>query len=84
MPGVVLALLGMPWLAGWITLLVLPLMLIATSSVCRFQRRLPEMEAKGSVWGFVVFVLVFQTVQSACSLWGYAAALTRRGIDWKR
>ena len=48
------------------------------------QRRLTEMEAKGSLWGFVLFVLVFQTVQSACSLWGYAAALTRRGLDWKR
>lgn len=83
-PGVALALLGMPWLAGWLTLLVLPLMLIGTASVCRFQRRLPEMEAKGSAWGFLLFVLVFQVVQSACSLWGYAAALTRRGIDWKR
>ena len=83
-PGVALALLGMPWLAGWLTLLVLPLMLIGTVSVCRFQRRLPEMEAKGSAWGFLLFVLVFQVVQSACSLWGYAAALTRRGIDWKR
>ena len=37
-----------------------------------------------SAWGFLLFVLVFQVVQSACSLWGYAAALTRRGIDWKR
>ena len=83
-PGVALALLGMPWLAGWLTLLVLPLMLIGTVSVCRFQRRLPEMEARGGAWGFLLFVLVFQVVQSACSLWGYAAALTRRGIDWKR
>lgn len=83
-PGVALALLGMPWLAGWITLLVLPLMLIGTASVWRFQRRIPEMAGRGSVWGFVLFVLVFQTVQSACSLWGYAAALTRRGLAWKR
>ena len=82
-PGVALALLGMPWLAGWVTLLVLPLMLIGTVSVCRYQRRIPEMAGRSSLWGFVLFVLVFQTVQSACSLWGYAAALTRRGLAWK-
>lgn len=82
-PGVALALLDMPWLAGWVTLLVLPLMLIGTVSVCRYQRRIPEMAGRSSLWGFVLFVLVFQTVQSACSLWGYAAALTRRGLAWK-
>ena len=60
------------------------LMLIGTVSVCRYQRRIPEMAGRSSLWGFVLFVLVFQTVQSACSLWGYAAALTRRGLDWKR
>ena len=84
LPGVALALLGMPWLAGWLTLLVLPLVVLGSASVWCFQKRLPEVKVRDSLWGYLLFVLLFQTVQSLCSLWGYCQALTRRTVRWKR
>ncbi len=81
--GVVLALMGMPWLVGLMTLLTLPLVGMGMYSVYRFQTRIPTLRVRNSAWGLVCFLVVFQPVQSLCSLRGYAQALTRRRLAWK-
>lgn len=81
--GVVLALLGMPWFVGWLTLLTLPALLISSASVYRFQSKIPAVRIQNSFCGFICFVLFFQAIQSVCSLTGYLAALTKHALAWK-
>ena len=73
--GIVLALLGMPWLAGGATLLTLPALAVVMASVYAFQRRVAGVHVKNSVAGLLCFAVLFQPVQSLCSLDGYARAL---------
>lgn len=81
--GVILALLGWPLLVGWLTLLVLPLTLIGIFSVYDFQRRIPAVHIRHSLLGFLCYLVLFQPVQSLCSLTGYWQALTGRRLHWK-
>lgn len=81
--GVVLALLGMPWLVGWLTLLTLPAVLVGSISVYRFQKKIPAIQIQNSLLGLLCFFALFQAIQSVCSLWGYLQALGRRRFSWK-
>lgn len=81
--GVVLAVLGWPLFVGWLTLLVLPLTLIGIYSVYAFQRRIPAVHIRHSLPGFLCYLVLFQPVQSLCSLAGYWQALTGRRLHWK-
>ena len=81
--GIVLALLGMPWLAGGATLLTLPALAVVMASVYAFQRRVAGVRVKNSVAGLLCFAVLFQPVQSLCSLDGYARALLGCGVRWK-
>lgn len=81
--GVVLLCLGWNWFVGWMTLWMLPGMLINASSVCRFQRRQEGVTIRHSAVGMICFAALFQTVQSLCSLLGYAQALAHKPIRWK-
>ena len=71
--GVVLLCLGRDWLVGWMTLWTLPGLAINGLSVYAFQRR-----QEGAV-----IALVFQTLQSLCSLAGYAQAALQKPLRWK-
>ena len=81
--GVCLCLFGIHWFVGWLTLLMLPVLLISSASVYLFQKRLPAVQPKNSALGLVCFIFCFQTIQSLCSLWGYCQALTKQNIHWK-
>lgn len=81
--GIVLALLGMPWLAGGATLLTLPALAVVMASVYAFQRRVAGVHVKNSVAGLLCFAVLFQPVQSLCSLDGYARALLGCRVRWK-
>lgn len=81
--GIVLALLGMPWLAGGATLLTLPALAVVMASVYAFQRRVAGVHVKNSVTGLLCFAVLFQPVQSLCSLDGYARALLGCRVRWK-
>lgn len=81
--GVVMALLGMPWLVGGTTLLTLPALAVGMASVYAFQRRIAGIRVKNSMAGLLCFVTLFQPVQSLCSLDGYARELMGFRLRWK-
>ncbi|HEX8263666.1 MAG TPA: glycosyltransferase, partial [Allosphingosinicella sp.] len=84
-PGLVLALFGFYWLAGPITLLVLPLAALWNLVIFRIQMRMLRrsgIEMKRSLAGFVLFALAYPLLMQPVSLWGYVAELTGRKKEW--
>ena len=81
--GAALALLGMPWLVGCATLLTLPALEVSMASVYIFQRRVAGIHVKNSMAGLLCFAVLFQPVQSLCSLDGCARALLGCRVRWK-
>lgn len=81
--GVVLLCLGRDWLVGWMTLWTLPGLAINGLSVYAFQRRQEGAVIAHSAVGLLCFALVFQTLQSLCSLAGYAQAALQKPLRWK-
>jgi biofilm PGA synthesis N-glycosyltransferase PgaC len=84
-PGLVLALCGIYWLAGPITLLVLPLAALWNLVIFRIQMRMLRragIEMKRSLAGFAAFALAYPLLMQPVSLWGYVAELTGRRKEW--
>lgn len=82
--GVLLLCMGMNWFVGWLTLWMLPALLITAVSVYVFQRRQEGVVIRHSAMGALCFLLLFQTIQSFCSLAGYAQAALKRPLSWKK
>lgn len=85
LPGLVLALCGIYWLAGPVTLLVLPLAALWNLVIFRIQTRMLKragIEMKRSRRGFVAFVLAYPLFMQPVSLWGYVAELSGRRKEW--
>ncbi|MET1111872.1 MAG: glycosyltransferase [Allosphingosinicella sp.] len=84
-PGLVLALCGFYWLAGPVTLLVLPLAALWNLVIFRIQMRMLRragIEMKRSWAGFAAFALAYPLLMQPVSLWGYVAELTGRRKEW--
>ncbi|HEX8063743.1 MAG TPA: glycosyltransferase [Allosphingosinicella sp.] len=84
-PGLVLALCGIYWLAGPVTLLVLPLAALWNLVIFRIQMRMLRragIEMKRSLAGFAAFALAYPLLMQPVSLWGYVAELTGRRKEW--
>ena len=84
-PGLVLAFCGIYWLAGPVTLLVLPLAALWNLVIFRIQMRMLRragIEMKRSLRGFAAFVFVYPLLMQPVALWGYAAELTGRRKEW--
>jgi len=84
-PGLVLALFGFYWIAGPITLLVLPLAALWNLIVFRIQNRMLKrrgIEMARSHVGFLLYLFLYPLVMQPVSLWGYAAELTGRRKEW--
>lgn len=84
-PGLVLALCGIYWLAGPVTLLVLPLAALWNLVIFRIQMRMLRragIEMRRSLAGFVAFAFAYPLVMQPVSLWGYVAELTGRRKEW--
>jgi biofilm PGA synthesis N-glycosyltransferase PgaC len=85
LPGLVLALCGIYWLAGPITLLVLPLAVLWNLIIFRIQTRMLRragIRMERSLGGFVVFALAYPLLMQPVSLWGYAAEMSGRKKEW--
>jgi len=85
LPGLVLAVFGIFWLAGPITLLVLPLAALWNVVIYRIQTRMlkrEEIEMEKSWWGFVLFAFVYPLVMQPISVWGYVAEFTGGKKQW--
>jgi len=84
-PGLVLALFGIYWLAGPVTLLVLPLAALWNLVIYRIQMRMLRragIEMDRSLAGFAAFALAYPLLMQPVSLWGYVAELTGRRKEW--
>ena len=81
--GVALLCMGLNWFVGWMTLWTLPALLAGAASVYAFQRRQEGIVIRQSVLGAACFLAFFQTLQSLCSLLGYAQAALQRPLRWK-
>jgi biofilm PGA synthesis N-glycosyltransferase PgaC len=85
LPGLVLAFCGIYWLAGPVTLLVLPLAALWNLVIFRIQTRMLKragIEMSRSRRGFALFVLVYPLLMQPVSLWGYAAEMSGRRKEW--
>ena len=68
-PGVILALLGYPYLVGLLTVFTALVGVVFFLTVYRYQKRL-GIPFRNSLVGFVLFLLFFQLVQSTAALHG--------------
>lgn len=84
-PGLLLAVLGVFWLAGPITLLVLPIAALWNLVIYRIQTRLLKrngIEMKKSILGFVLYAFIYPLLMQPVSVWGYFAELIGGRKTW--
>jgi len=84
-PGLALAFFGIYWLAGPITLLVLPLAALWNLVIYRIQTRMLKREnidMYKSAGGFVLFAFIYPFLMQPVSVWGYLAELTGGKKQW--
>lgn len=84
-PGLILAVFGIYWLAGPITLLVLPLAAIWNILIYRIQMRMlrkNDIEMEKSWSGFILFAFIYPFLMQPVSVWGYISELFGRKKGW--
>jgi poly-beta-1,6-N-acetyl-D-glucosamine synthase len=84
-PGIIAALFGYYWLAGLMTLLILPLAALWNVVVFRIQTNLMNdlgLELKHSKSGLLFYMLFYPFIMQPVSLWGYAAELLGMKKSW--
>ncbi|WP_197489790.1 glycosyltransferase [Erythrobacter neustonensis] len=85
LPGLVLAALGIYWLAGPITLLVLPIAALWNIIIYRIQSRMLKKEGityAKSALGFLVYAFAYTLVMQPVSVWGYMSEFFGRKKQW--
>jgi biofilm PGA synthesis N-glycosyltransferase PgaC len=87
LPGLVLACFGYFWFVGPMTVAVLPMTMFVYGLLLHFQRR-RVLEPLGLVHrrnalAFVIFLVFYQALMSATSVYGYAQELFGRKRSWK-
>jgi poly-beta-1,6-N-acetyl-D-glucosamine synthase len=85
LPGLVLALFGIYWLAGPMTLLVLPLGMLVNYVMYSIQQRMfvtQDLKVRRNLGGFMFYALFYGVIlQPACVL-GYGQELLNRSKTW--
>lgn len=85
-PGLVLALFGIFWIVGPMTLLVLPLALLQNYILYRYQRNVFKslnLRIRKNRFGFVFYVFFYQILMSPMSILGYFQELFVFKRVWK-
>ncbi len=86
LPGLVLAFLGIFWIVGPMTLLVLPLTLISYTILFLHQRDVfgnLNLKIRKNRTGFIFFVLCYQMIMTPVSVLGYIQELFKFKRLWK-
>jgi biofilm PGA synthesis N-glycosyltransferase PgaC len=84
-PGIILALFGYFYLAGAMTLLVIPLTALVIVTMLRFQRDVFEflgLRIRRNVLGFLSYVLLYQLIVSPVCVIGYYKELVNAKKGW--
>lgn len=85
LPGVALALTGRFWIAGPMTLAVLPLTALISYVMYRHQARVFDelgLHIRKNRLGFVVYLVLYQLIMSPVCVLGYAEELLNRRRRW--
>lgn len=85
LPGLVLALFGFYWIAGPMTLLVLPLAAIWNLVIFRTQKRMfqaQNLRVRRNLGGFLFYTLGYTMILQPVCVMGYAAELLRLRKSW--
>ena len=84
-PGIVLAFFGYYWIAGIMTLLVLPLAALWNIVIFRVQSRMfksQDLRVRRNISGFVFYTLAYTMILQPVCVMGYAAELLRLRKTW--
>lgn len=85
-PGLILALFGIYWIIGPMTLLVLPIAMLQNFILYVYQRsvfRELNLSIRTNVIGFLLFVLFYQLVMSPISIVGYTQEIFTKERVWE-
>lgn len=85
-PGLVLALFGIYWIAGPMTLAVLPLAVISNIVIYKTQSQMfrnQGLTIHRNYAGLVVYILAYALVLQPISVWGYASELFHQRKRWE-
>jgi len=84
-PGIILALTGRFWLAGAMTLAVLPITLLISHVMYRYQRRVFSelgLRIRRNGLGFVLYILIYQILMAPACVIGYWEEITGSAKTW--
>lgn len=84
-PGLIAAVLGYYWIAGPLTLLLLPLAVVWNAVIFRIQRRMFEsqgLRVRRNVTGLLCYILFYAILMQPICLWGYISELTGQRKKW--
>jgi biofilm PGA synthesis N-glycosyltransferase PgaC len=85
LPGLILACFGIYWIAGPMTLLVLPLAVLVNYLMFHIQShmfRSQRLRVRRNIVGFVVYALFYSVVLQPACVWGYLKELVSRTKNW--
>jgi poly-beta-1,6-N-acetyl-D-glucosamine synthase len=85
LPGVIMALFGYYYIAGLMTLLVLPLAVIWNLLIFRVQASMfktKKLRVRNNIRGFLIYVLGYTAILQPVCLWGYITELLRFRKTW--
>jgi biofilm PGA synthesis N-glycosyltransferase PgaC len=85
LPGLVLALFGVYWIAGPMTLLVLPMAMLINGIMYRIQSRMfmaQGLKVRRNSLGFVIYTLFYGLVLQPACVVGYVQEFVTRGKRW--
>ncbi|NIK24127.1 glycosyltransferase family 2 protein [Paenibacillus lupini] len=86
LPGLVLALFGIYWIAGPLTLLVLPITILSYMILYRYQKsvfRALDLKVRRNNTGFILFIIIYQIIMSPVSIYGYLQELLKLKRIWR-
>lgn len=84
-PGVILALFGYYWIAGVMTLLVLPLAAMWNLIIFRVQSKMfknQDLRVRRNIAGFIFYTMAYTMILQPVCVMGYAAELLRLRKTW--
>lgn len=84
-PGLIAALLGYYWIAGPLTLLLLPLAAVWNIIIFRIQSgmfRSQGLHVRRNILGLLFYVLTYPLIMQPVCLWGYISELTGQRKKW--
>ena len=85
LPGVVLALYGIFWIAGPMTLLLLPMALIMNLLMFRIGRRTfaeQGLRVRRNISGFLIYAFAYSAILQPACVWGYFSELFGLSKTW--